>query len=888
MALNILNSFLKEFINQDENYTHATFANNGENYHIPRDRYEDFMQLYCNVIIEGDQPQMSEVPLDVSSVSIRLTFVQESKKRVYRKKHIEAFIEAYNNILIKYLKLTTSSLDAYVFEREQLQDKDGNFIDEVVIRYPCIITYARFRGLFRQNMLKKMNKIFGKIPLAGKQKHEDIFDKTSICGNMLMYLSREDPEDDIFELTHLYQYKDGSINDKFKEKMLKKESFITNIVKNTALRRHGRKDITPFNEEHNETVMDAEVDNMQQKLLNEGGQDDINILLGENARFIRKASPQLLEEAKLLIGMINTERCMDKYEREQIGMCLHNIDFRLLPQWIKFCTRAEVDPSEMKEDWNKFTLNGYSIATLYDKARHDAPVEFEKFREEAIDKALQIAAASGSENDLALALLETVKHQYVCADISSRAWYQFYNHKWQRVDSAYTLLNHISDDLGCRYKIMMKDIGHKLADATSDDVKLILEARKKSLKDLISKLGKHNFKKNVLAEAANRCYDPDFFSELNENHYIIGFENGVYDLKAMKFRDGCPDDKRTLSVGYDYVKLGKGDTNLKKVKKFLMEIYPEDSKKGFEMYKYMLRVFASCLSGSIEEACFFILIGGGANGKSVVMDLLQAAFGGYYCELEIKEIVGKRSAAGAASPGFADKKGIRITSSNEPDGGETLNIGLVKAMTSDKITARGLYQSNFSFKPQFKPFMLCNNKPKIEDMTDGAWRRLKVIDHVSKFYMKDDPKLLAFNGVLPPNVHLADKKISEKVKDWNLATMTLLLEAYAEYIEMGSLGHPQSVIQSTESYRQECDYFGDFMHESYNNTCSNKDKLKIKDLYANFKGWYRGTHDAKCPDFKTFKIYFTGKPEYNLDAKTGIIRGWTLANEDDLMGEDEE
>ena len=50
----------------------------------------------------------------------------------------------------------------------------------------------------------------------------------------------------------------------------------------------------------------------------------------------------------------------------------------------------------------------------------------------------------------------------------------------------------------------------------------------------------------------NEFYDPEFEEKLNENRDILGFDNGVYDLKNSCFRDGHPEDYLTFTVGYDY------------------------------------------------------------------------------------------------------------------------------------------------------------------------------------------------------------------------------------------------------------------------------------------------------------------------------------------------
>ena len=46
--------------------------------------------------------------------------------------------------------------------------------------------------------------------------------------------------------------------------------------------------------------------------------------------------------------------------------------------------------------------------------------------------------------------------------------------------------------------------------------------------------------------------DISFIEKLDSNNNLMGFNNGIYDLRTLKFRDGTPEDMITISVGYDY------------------------------------------------------------------------------------------------------------------------------------------------------------------------------------------------------------------------------------------------------------------------------------------------------------------------------------------------
>ena len=140
------------------------------------------------------------------------------------------------------------------------------------------------------------------------------------------------------------------------------------------------------------------------------------------------------------------------------------------------------------------------------------------------------------------------------------------------------------------------------------------------------------------------------------------------------------------------------------------------------------------MSGNVLEQRFSIWTGSGGNGKSILLDLIRETFGEYCTNLPVTLLTQKRKASNAASPEKARTRGKRFCYMQEPEEKEKINAGEMKEISGgDMIQARELYSAPFEFKPQFEIILMCNEKPTIEDKTNGAWRRVQVYPFPSSF-----------------------------------------------------------------------------------------------------------------------------------------------------------
>ena len=80
-----------------------------------------------------------------------------------------------------------------------------------------------------------------------------------------------------------------------------------------------------------------------------------------------------------------------------------------------------------------------------------------------------------------------------------------------------------------------------------------LASQLESLNKILKGLGNRQFRDNVIEEWKVLHYDANFMRYLDDkNKHLIGFENGVYDLKLHQFRESKASDYISITTGYDY------------------------------------------------------------------------------------------------------------------------------------------------------------------------------------------------------------------------------------------------------------------------------------------------------------------------------------------------
>ncbi len=245
----------------------------------------------------------------------------------------------------------------------------------------------------------------------------------------------------------------------------------------------------------------------------------------------------------------------------------------------------------------------------------------------------------------------------------------------------------------------------------------------------------------------------------------------------------------------------------------LFDAFLERVQPDREMREFLKRWLGLSMTGlPMQRLVFFY--GGGANGKSVLVDLVAKIMGNYAATARIESLTGtNRRGGGEATPDLIPLMGARMVRTSEPDEGQRLQEGLIKELTGgEPIQVRALHSDFIEVRPIFKLTMSGNHKPEIRGTDDGIWRRVM---------------LVPFDVQIPEGER--DPDLGRKLWEERAGVLNWLIEGLCDALERG-LDPPATVTEATREYREESDPIGLFLTTCCVVTAEPGDVITSRDL----------------------------------------------------------
>ncbi|MFJ4126548.1 phage/plasmid primase, P4 family [[Kitasatospora] papulosa] len=310
--------------------------------------------------------------------------------------------------------------------------------------------------------------------------------------------------------------------------------------------------------------------------------------------------------------------------------------------------------------------------------------------------------------------------------------------------------------------------------------------------------------------------DPDV---LDGDAYSLCTPAGVVDLRNGRLHK--PDPLRDLHSRATNV--APQATPTPRWHAFLDDTFGADI-KGQEMIDFLHLLLGYSITGDVGAQVLPFLWGKGANGKSVLLDVMIQVMGDY---------------ADAAPPGFLMDKGNfaehsteltelhgrRIFVCSELKPNDKFDEARVKLLTGgDKIKARRMRQDYFSFTPTHKLWLLGNHQPEVGTGGHAFWRRIR---------------LIPFERVVASDRKI-DNLAGELVDEEGPGILHWLIQGAMRYLtSRDPLTGPSSVRLATAAYETTEDHIGRFLSEACARQSSDTGDLRVEQglLYTTYTAW---------------------------------------------------
>ncbi len=245
--------------------------------------------------------------------------------------------------------------------------------------------------------------------------------------------------------------------------------------------------------------------------------------------------------------------------------------------------------------------------------------------------------------------------------------------------------------------------------------------------------------------------------------------------------------------------------------RFLEEVFRDDD-DAMEKAALICELIGYTLMSTCEREKFVMCIGPGANGKSVLLEVVRA-------------LVGPENVAAVQPSQFENRfqrahlAGKLANLVTEIAEGAQIADAQLKAIVSGELTT-----AEHKHKPpfEFTPFCTCwfgtNHMPHTRDFSDALFRRAFI---------------LRFNRTFAE--HEQDPHLKEKLTEELPGILRLGLDSYAEVIRRGIFTSPTSSEQAKRDWRVESDQVAQFVEEECllgpDHNCS------VKTLFDAYKVW---------------------------------------------------
>jgi len=510
-----------------------------------------------------------------------------------------------------------------------------------------------------------------------------------------------------------------------------------------------------------------------------------------------------------------------------------------LELWIDFSKRSsKFKEGICEEAWGKMEVGPWTMGSLKYWARQDSPEQYKEWKKTE-EESLLSKSLSLTNFDVANCIHKMFEGRFVCPN--KKIWFEFRGHRWYRTPEGDDLYDKISKEVVDRFDTFSHAITSQISDPhTPEQVKDNLRLTLQKIPTLQIKLKDTAYKKKLMVELAVLFRDTTFLDRLDNNPYLLVWENGVLDLNLRIFRAGLPEDCCSKSTGINFP-LHEEEIRgeIREVEQFLRKVFPSEG-----LLRYFKRWASSTLRGGNPDKSLPQWIGAGDNAKSATTELLAQMYGEYCVKMPANFLTEKSGHSSSCTPELERSQGARIGFLQEPEG--KLNSSRAKEITGEKsVYSRGLYKEGRDIKMMMKWVMVCNNPIRLGGNDRATLGRLTVLPFLSTFTKDKSEIPSSEEEQFAKRVFLADPYFSDRLHRLAPAFAWMMWKEYSLFCEEGLL-ECEEIKEATDQYRSDVDIYRHFFRDKIIERKGHE--LTLTKLLKEFNFWYRQNFGMTTPD----------------------------------------
>lgn len=389
---------------------------------------------------------------------------------------------------------------------------------------------------------------------------------------------------------------------------------------------------------------------------------------------------------------------------------------------------------------------GFGINLLIAMATEDNPSEYRKLKEESvmnqlIDKIFEGKISRTQHTSIAEIMYQMNGH-IVFTDIASGEkvpqWYVFETrdnngdqYKYKRCRDEYMMRRYLSNQVIALFERAKKSIEWR-RDNCQDPKKIqYYEKIVQNVADTITSMRNRSSKTSIIAEAADSYRREGLADQMDTSDYHTGVINGVLEMDPNagepKLLTGMHGVYISRRMNARWKRFDPTDPMTIFVWEKFWNMFPKNEK---DAHRKIMTYISTSLNNLVKAAQVAQLIGGGSNGKSMLVEAVSellgdATFQGYAGKLASSWLFEKDTNSDSATASLFQLIKARFAFISETNKSDTVRTSKLKKLTSqEKDAYRQLFKEMVLAKHRALFAFVSNWLLRIETTEHGIWRRL--------------------------------------------------------------------------------------------------------------------------------------------------------------------